>query len=56
MYVSLLKPLTCAGVDYAPGEIVNIEDKDSAAWLISLGVAEETGGVALINQPKRPKR
>lgn len=49
MYVTLLKPVTVAGVDHAPGDIVNIEDKDSAAWLISLGVAEETGGVALIN-------
>ncbi|MDQ3562860.1 MAG: hypothetical protein M3436_01545 [Pseudomonadota bacterium] len=49
MYVTLLKTLTYAGADFGPGEIVNIEDKDSAAWLISIGVAEETGGVALIN-------
>lgn len=49
MYVTLLKPLTYAGAEYAPGEIVNIEDKDSAAWLISIGVAEETGGVEIVN-------
>lgn len=49
MYVTLLQPLTYADGEHAPGEIVNIEDKDSAAWLISIGVAEETGGVALVN-------
>lgn len=49
MYVTLLQPVTVAGVEYAAGEIVNIEDKDSAAWLISIGVAEETGGIELVN-------
>ncbi|MGH9202112.1 MAG: hypothetical protein ACRD2A_12860 [Vicinamibacterales bacterium] len=49
MYVTLLKPLTYAGVEYAPGQMVEIEDPESAAWLIAEGGAEETGGIALIN-------
>ncbi len=47
MYLTLLKPLTLAGVEHAPGEIVRIDDPDTAAWLMEAGGAEETGGIAL---------
>lgn len=46
MYVTLLNQLTYAGVEYAPGQMVEIED-ESAAWLIANGGAEETGGIVL---------
>lgn len=39
MKLKLLKPHTHGGVDYAPGDIVDIEDEKSADWLIDQGVA-----------------
>lgn len=41
MKLKLLKPHNHAGVDYAPGDIVDIEDEESANWLIDQGVADE---------------
>lgn len=38
MSVELLRPHTHAGRDYPPGSVLDL-DPDSAAWLISLGVA-----------------
>lgn len=46
MHVTLLKTLTYAGVDYEPGEVVNIENQDSAEWLIAIEVAVEMGVVS----------
>lgn len=38
MQVELLKPHTHAGVDQAPGAVIELDD-DLARWLINLGTA-----------------
>ena len=40
MTLKLLKPHTHAGVQYAAGDPVDIEDENTANWLIDVGVAE----------------
>lgn len=40
MKLLLLKPHTHAGIDYPAGETIEIEDNESADWLIDQGVAE----------------
>jgi hypothetical protein len=49
--VTLLKPHTNAGADYAPGELLDV-DESTAQWLIERGVAE----AAPEPEPKKPTR
>jgi hypothetical protein len=49
--VTLLKPHTDAGADYAPGGLLDV-DEPTAQWLIEHGVAE----AASEPEPKKPTR
>jgi hypothetical protein len=49
--VTLLKPHTDAGADYAPGDLLDV-DEPTAQWLIEHGVAE----AAPEPEPKKPTR
>jgi hypothetical protein len=49
--VTLLKPHTDAGMDYRPGDMLDV-DESTARWLIEHGVAE----AAQKPEPKKPTR
>jgi hypothetical protein len=49
--VTLLKPHTDAGTDYAPGDTLDV-DEATAQWLIEHGVAEAAPDTKL-NKPTR---
>jgi len=45
MNIELLKPHTHAGVSFAPGDLL-VLDEAAARWLIDAGVAKATDGLA----------
>jgi hypothetical protein len=41
MKLKLLKPHTHAGVEYQPGDVIEMQDEGTADWLIDQGVGED---------------
>ncbi len=56
MNIELLKPHSHAGVIFAPGELLAL-DEATARWLIDAGVAKATDGLdELIGKPQHTAR
>lgn len=52
MRIVLTKPHTDAGVQYSPGDTLDLE-QDQAEWLIGLGVARAANDAQSASKPNR---
>lgn len=53
MTIELLKPHTHAGVSFAPGDPLDV-DEATARWLIEAGVAKAADGLAELSSKPQP--